>query len=95
MYRVPVICTVGLLLFGCTTAGNESSSATDDSETGNTSSMETRSTGKSLGDCERETITVVRVACYTEVALSENDESICSEIEEPVTGMNNCYNELA
>ena len=82
MLRIVVSCLLILALVGC---GSSDRAATGESA----------NSGKTPRDCEAEKMIVVKVGCYTEAALAENDETICERIDTPVTGRNNCYNELA
>jgi hypothetical protein len=95
MLRTVFLCILTVFLISCGSSNMTEKSVTDDDSDTTTEVSQAVHSGRTLSDCEQESITVVRVACYTEVALSENDETICAQIKEPVTGMNNCYNELA
>ena len=95
MLRVVVFCLLTLALVGC---GSSDPAVTGEAAASGSQmqpAAKADKSGKTLSDCEAETIIVVKVGCYTEAALAENDETICERIEKPVTGRNNCYNELA
>jgi hypothetical protein len=95
MPRTVFLCILTIFLISCGSSNTEQKGVPDNDSDTTTEVSQAGSSGRTASDCERESITVVRVACYTEVALSENDETICAQIKEPVTGRNNCYNELA
>lgn len=91
--RVGIIGVLTFVLLACgspdSTVPVEATGSDEESVT------RTASRGKSLSDCAAEAMIVVKVGCYTELALAENDETVCEQIEKPVAGRNSCYNELA
>lgn len=82
-YLMPAFSTLLLLgiimMSGCLDAGPPGSS----------------NLGSSISDCSTKTSDIARTSCYTEVAVSKGDPSVCENLEDYVLGMNNCYNEVA
>jgi len=59
------------------------------------SPIEKKVSKSSLKDCEEEKSDIFRTSCYTELAKSKGDASICNKLDDYKIGMNNCINEVA
>ncbi len=74
-----------VVMSGCVDTGNSNPST----------APQNKILGDSLLACSNEMTDILRTSCYSELAVSKGDPSICKNLEDYVLGMNNCYSEVA